>query len=277
MTVNRTLMVVPSLLCIGASALLAQLPTTQPARLTIYREQVKVGRTADHERIEAGWPAAFAKAKSPSYYLAMTSVTGQNEAWFLAPFASNAAEGDAMKLASTDTVLAAELARLSRADAEVVDEYRVIEAIARPDLSHGAFPDLAKVRFWEVTTFRVRPGHEADFEAAAKAYGAATERVVPGHSYRVYEVTAGMPGPTFLVFSSVESYAQFDQMDVDGQKTMQAFTPEETAIMQKYFTDAAASSETNRFALNPTMSYVAPETRATDPSFWMPKRAARRP
>lgn len=280
MEVTRRLLALPSLLCIGATALLAQnqpLPTSQPALLTIYREQVKPGRAAEHERIEAGWPAAFARAKSPNYYLAMTSLTGPNEAWFLAPFASNAVVADEMKLESSDTTLAAELTRLSRADAEVLNEYRVIQTAARLDLSHGAFPDLAKVRYWEVLTFRVRPGHEADFEAAAKAYGAATDRAATGASYRVYQVTAGMPEPTYLIFSSVESYAQFDAMMAGGQKTMQGFTPEEMATMQKFSTDGVISSETNRFALNPTMSYVAAETRATDPSFWMPKRPARRP
>lgn len=280
MKVTRTLLTLASLLCIGATALLAQaqpLPTSQPALLTIYREQVKVGRSAEHERIEAGWPAAYARAKSPNHYLAMTSLTGPNEAWFLAPFASNAAVADQMKLESSDTVLAADLARLSRADAEVLNDFRTIQAVARPDLSHGAFPDLAKVRFWEVLTFRVRPGHEADFEAAAKAYGAATDRAATGASYRVYQVTAGMPGPTYLIFSSVEAYAQFDAMMAAGQKTMQGFTPEEMATMQKFSTDGVISSETNRFALNPTMSYVAPETRATDPAFWTPKRPARRP
>lgn len=280
MNPTRTLLALPSLLCIGASAVLAQgqpLPTSQPALLTIYREQVKMGRAAEHERIEAGWPAAYAKAKSPTYYLAMTSLTGRGEAWFLTPYASNAAIAEDMKRESADTVLAAELARLSRADAEVLDDWRIIQAMARPDLSHGAFPDLAKVRFWEVLTFRVRPGHEAEFDAAAKAYGAAAGRAAPGTSYRVYQITAGMPGPTFLIFSSVESYAQFDEVMANGQKTMQSFTPDEMATLQKFSTDALISGETNRYALNPTMSYVAAETRATDPAFWTPKRPARRP
>lgn len=280
MKVNRTLLVLPLLLCIGAGAVLAQaqpLPTSQPALLTIYREQVKMGRAAEHERIEAGWPAAYAKAKSPTYYLAMTSLTGPGEAWFLTPYANNAAIADDMKRESSDTVLAAELARLSRADAEVLNDWRIIQAVARPDLSHGAFPDLSKVRYWEVTTFRVRPGHIAEFESAAKAYGASAERAAPGTSYRIYQVTAGMPQPTFLVFFSLESYAQFDDMAANGQKTMQGFTPDEMAAMQKFSTDALLSQETNRFALNPTMSYVAAETRATDPTFWTPRRPARRP
>ncbi len=43
----------------------AGLPTTQPNLLQIIREDVKVGHAAEHVKIEAGWPAAFEKAKSP--------------------------------------------------------------------------------------------------------------------------------------------------------------------------------------------------------------------
>jgi hypothetical protein len=278
--ITRSLLAAPLVLCIAAGALLAQgqpLPTSQPTLITIIRESVKMGRSADHERIEAGWPAAFAKAKSPTYYLAMTSLTGPGEAWFLTPYTNNAAIAADMKQQSTDTVLAKELDRLSRADAELLNDWRAIQARARPDLSHGAFPDLSKVRFWEVSTFRVRPGHEAEFEAAAKVYGASAERAAPGTSYRVYQVTLGMPQPTFLVFSSVESYGQFDDMAANGQKIMQGLTTEESATMQKFSTDALINSESNRFELNPTMSYVAAETRATDAPFWTPKRPARRP
>src|SRR2546427_3345503 len=166
---------------------------------------------------------------------------------------------------------------LGRADAEVLTDARAIQAVARTDLSHGAFPDLAKMRFWEISIFRVRPGHESDFEAAAKVYGAATDRAATGFSYRVYQITAGLPEPTFLVFASVESYARFDGIMASGQKTMQSFTPGERATMQKFSNEALINSETNRFALNPPMSYVSAETRATDPAFWMPKRPARRP
>jgi hypothetical protein len=270
------LVTLPALLCAGVAG--AQgLPTTQPAQITIYREMVKLGRSAEHARIEAGWPAAFAKAKSPNYYLAATSLTGANEAWFLAPFASNAAFADEMRLEESDTALATELQRLSRADAEVLTDSRTIQAIARTDLSHGAFPDLARVRFWNITIFRVRPGHEAGFEAAAKAYGASAQRTAPGTSYRVYEVTAGMPSPTYLVFSSVESYAQFDTMAANGQRIFQSFTPDELATMNRFLTEGLITSETNRFRLDPGMSYVSAETRATDPAFWMPRRAGRRP
>ena len=256
---------------IGALAAQAS-PTTQPAYLTIVREEVKLGRGAEHTRIEAGWPAAFAKAKSPSSYLALASLTGQDEVWFTIPFASNAAVAEEFKRQDADPVLSAELARLARADAEVLTGHTVVQAVARPDLTIGAFPDVAKQRFWQITTFRVKPGHRPDFEAAAKAYGAAAQRAEPKTSYRVYELIAGAPGPTFFIFSSVESYGQFDDLRAAGDKTAQGFTAEERATLQKFSAEGLLSSETNRFRLDPAMSYVSPETRAQDPAFWIPKK-----
>jgi hypothetical protein len=42
-------------------------------------------------------------------------------------------------------------------------------------------------------------------------------------------VIAGMPSPTFLVFSSVEDFGQFDGDEAAHQATLKAQTPEEWA------------------------------------------------
>ena len=128
-------------------------------------------------------------------------MTGINEVWFVVPSASHAAVAEDMKRDESDPVLSAELTRLSRADA------------------------FAMQRFWEITTFRVRPGHEQQFAAAAAPYGASANRAAPESSYRVYEVIAGMPGPTYLIFSTVTGYAAFDAMLAQGMKTMQGRGP----------------------------------------------------
>jgi hypothetical protein len=253
------------------------LPATQPSLITIIREEVKVGRGAEHQRLESGWPAAFARANSPDYYLAMTSMTGLNEAWYIIPATSHTAIAAGMKRDDADATLSAEQARLSRADAELINSVRTIQAVARPDLGMGTYPDLARQRFWEITIFRVRPGHENEFAAAAKAYASSAQRAAPGTSFRVYEVIAGMVGPTYFVFSSVESYADFDRMMADGMKTMQGFTPEEMTALQKFSTDGMLTAETNRYRLDPKQSYVSRETRATDPTFWGPPPTLTRP
>src|SRR3989442_5784664 len=186
MTPRLSLFTLTALACVGIGAAHAQgLPTSQPALITIIREQVKPGRNAEHARIEAGWPAAFERAKSPNHYLAFTSLTGANEAWFVVPYASHAAIADEMRRTDADSTLTAELARLSRADGEVLNESRTVQAMARPDLSYGAYPEVAKQRFWEITIFRVRPGHRADFDSAAKAYGSASQRSGSTATYRV--------------------------------------------------------------------------------------------
>ncbi|HAB16693.1 MAG TPA: hypothetical protein PLX89_21620 [Verrucomicrobiota bacterium] len=253
-----------------ASALSQDLPKTQPKLLTIIREEVKVGRAAEHSKHEAGWPAAYEKAKSPDYYLALVSMTGPSEVWYVVPAESYTQVAESMKREDKDPVLSAELARLALADAEYVSRVTTVNAVARPELSLGTFPDMSKVRFFEIGIYRVRPGQDLVFEEIAKAYGAARKRAAPDSSYRTYQISAGMPGPAFLVISTVEDFAAFDKSMADDLATFKGATPDEQAIFKKWG-DAVTSEETQRFRLDPVQSYVPKETRAKDPEFWQPK------
>jgi hypothetical protein len=267
--------IVMSLVVLVAGAAYGQsLPTSQPNFVQIIREEVKVGHEADHTKTEAGWPVAFEKAKFPTPSVGLVSLTGPSEAWFLVPYASQAAIGDDLKRQSDEPMLAAELARLSRADAAHITSVRSILGAARRDLSRGAFPDIGKARFYEVTIFRVRPGHENQFTEAGKAYGAAAGRGAPGASYRVYEVIAGMPGPTYFLLSSVAAFGEFDRLTAEGEAIMKAATPQESATLQKFEAEGLINAETQRFRLDPEMSYVPKEVRAQDPGFWKPKKPA---
>jgi len=246
------------------------MPTSQPNLIQITREEVKTGHNAMHSAYEAGWPAAYAKAKSPNYYLAMVAITGPNEAWYISPYASHAALGESMKRESDDKALSADIDRLQKGDADHINSVRTLHAVARSDLSYGAFPDMGLARFWEVTTFRVRPGFEEAFANVAKAYAAAAKRAAPNMSWRTYEVIAGIPGPTFLVFSSVQSFADFDRGMQDGMAIGKAFTPEEQQMMEKFGSSGLINAETQRFRLDPVQSYVDAATKAKDPKFWSP-------
>ncbi len=262
------------LLLLVPGALNAQLPTSQPNLITIVREEVRLGRDADHAKVEAGWPAAYEKAKSPDYYLAMTTMTGTPEAWYVTAYASHATIGDSMKREDADPVLTAELSRLRRADADMISSVRIMQARARPELSYGAYPDMAKQRFFEVTWFRVRPGHEPQFEAAAKAYGSSAKRAGVGAGYRVYEIIAGIPGPTYLIFASMASMGELDEAMMNGDKIMKGANQDEGMALQKVMLEGVINVETQRFRLDPVQSYVPKATRDQDPKFWMPKRPA---
>ena len=251
----------------AATAAAQGMPTTQPKFLQIFRESVKAGRAAEHATWEAGWPAAFEKAKSKNVYLAITSITGPQEAWFIAPFASQAAYGE-MLAEESSPALAPELERLSKGDAEFVSEMTALQAVAAPDLSHGTFPDMSKVRFYEVTTFRVKPGYYDEWVAATKAYKSAAARSAPGASWRTYEVVAGAPGGTWLVMSTVASFADFDKMASEGEATWKGMNADESAVLRKFMKEGVLSTVTQRFRVSPAMSYVDAATKAKDPAFW---------
>ena len=68
----------------AAAAAQEAAPSQAPPKvLQIFVESVKPGKGSAHEKVEPGWPAAFRKAKWPTHYLAMTSMSGPGEAWFL--------------------------------------------------------------------------------------------------------------------------------------------------------------------------------------------------
>lgn len=248
------------------------LPTTQPKYITVIRERVKLGRAADHAKHEAGWPAAYEKAKSTQAYVALASMTGAPEVLYITPFESHAALDETTKREDADPVLSAELERLGRADAEFLSDWNLMQAVARPDLSYGAFPDISKVRFYEITEFHVKPGHESDFAAVAKIYAAAAAKSAPKASWRIYQVMAGAPNGTFLVLSSLESYGEFDQAIADGMSMMKGFSAEDAITMQKFDTEGLVSpAESNRYRLDPQQSYVSRAVREKDQAFWMPK------
>jgi hypothetical protein len=259
------------LLLAGSSvpALAQGLPDTQPAFLRIIREEVKVGRAAEHTKLEAAWPAAFERAKSPDYYLAMDSLTN-NEAWFVIPAASYAAMGESMAR-EQDPAIRGELDRLRLADADLITAVHSIELRARPDLSSGAYPDVGKQRFWEITMFKMRPGGSSAFAGMAKLYGSASGRAGRTIGYRVYEVTAGMPTPSYFVFSSVAAFADFDKLLTEDEATLKATTPADGDAV-KAFEEKLTEAQTFRMQLSPEMSYVPQQVRAADPGFWMPAK-----
>lgn len=246
------------------------LPQNQPKLLSIIREQIKVGKGAAHARHEAGWPAAYAKANSPDYYLALKAMTGPGEVWYIAPAESHAQVAATMKRESADPVLSAEVARLAVADADYVDAVTTLQAAARPDLSTAEFPNLAKARFYEITLFRPQPGKAPVFEELAKAYNAARKRVSANYSARVYSITAGIPGPVYLIILSVEDYADFDREAKEHSAALKVATPAEKELFDKWY-DVLGSEENHRFEVDPIQSYVPKSVRDSDPAFWSPK------
>jgi len=261
----RALCLLSSLIAFASS--LAAQAMAPPPYLQIFQEEVKVGRAGAHPAIESGWPRAFAKAKIPNYYIAMTTLYGPSEAWFSGGARSIAEIEEQNQAIEKAPGLSRELDRLSQADAVNLSGYRTVLARHRPELSNGPDINPAEMRVWEVLTFKVRPGHVADFAELAKLYRTTVESAKVTAPWATYEVMAGMPGPSFLVFVPHKTLAEIDPATGTGAAIEKAMNEE---TMKKFgsLAEGYSSVESRIFAVSPEMSYPRPEWVTQDPQFW---------
>ena len=262
----------------GATAALAQAqapaPMGPPKVLQIIREEVKVGKGSAHEKNEAGYPRAFKKANWPTTFLGMTSITGPSEAWFLIPYDSFEAWEKDRQAIEKNTALIAELNQLDEKDSEFVSGSRSLVAVYREDLSYRPGVNIAQMRYFRILTFRVRPGHEADFAEAVKIVRAGYEKAGVEIHWAVFQISSGMPGPTFLVFAPTKSLKEVDVLVAQAPKVQEAEGEDGVKKLQKLAADGYLTIESNIYAFSPKMSYVSKEIAAGDPDFWTPKPKA---
>jgi hypothetical protein len=242
-----------------------------PKVVQVYREEVKPGKGSAHEKFEARFPAAMAKAHWPVNYVALASMTGPGDAWFLTGYESFEAWQQDVKSIGANPALQAELDGLVEKDAEFLSGGRSLVLIYREDLSHRPAFSLGKTRYVRILTFRVRPGHESEFEEAVKIISGAYDKAKGDVTWVTYHVNAGMLGPTFFVFLPMQSLAEVDAVIAMQKSIREAEGEDGVKRLAKIAGDAYLSTESNIYEVKPKMSYVSKETAAVDPDFWTPK------
>lgn len=269
-------------LCLGigltlatASGLLAQTPppaaSGPPKVLQIFREEVKPGKGPAHQKWETGWPRMFAKANWPTSSLALTSVTGPSEAWFLTGYDSFAAWEKDRENFDKNPAVKAEDDRLAAGDGEFLSATRSIVASYREDLSSKTTVVLPKMRYFRIVTYRVRPGHDSDFADAAKIVKGTYEKANVELPFAVYQIFSGMPTPTYLVFLPMKSLDEIDSGMARSKTIQDAFGEENQKKLSKMSADGYLTIESNLFAFDPKISYPSKEFIAADPEFWTPR------
>jgi hypothetical protein len=242
--------------------------------LTISRETVKPGRGPAHDKLESDWARAQMAAKSNYHFLAIRSITGPRETWFLSGFPSWAEYTRVGKAYDESPALAAIDARMAPQESEMLTDSRTMVLLRRDDLSYGegSLPDM---RFFSISRVSVRPGHNAEFVDERKIVKAAHESAHVADSYSVYEATAGAPAGTFFVFVGRKSMSDIDDAEtVHGAAYVAAMGGDEG---RKRAAAAAAnylvSSQTDHYAFLPKQSMVSADWAKSDPSYWTVKMA----
>jgi hypothetical protein len=242
----------------------AQGPTGFPAVLRIFREDVREGKAPAHEKTEAAFMQAAAKAKYPAHILGMASMTGTSQALFLEGHDNIASISDSQAFMDT-----AEFGAIDTADAQLRINQRSMLAVYRPDLSYRADKiNLPKMRFFSIETVRVRQGPDQKFEEAAKALVAGAEKSDDNQPVAAYQVVSGAPNGTYLLLLPMASLKALDEEPQRRRALRQALA---SGDPERNMAASIASSESILFAVSPQMSYVPKEWITADPDFWTPK------
>jgi hypothetical protein len=243
-----------------------------PKVLTIIREFVKPGKAGMvHEKTESAFVQAFERAKWPTHYLAVTSLSGKSRALFLIGYDSFAAWEKDNQATEKDPALARALDHAAMADGELLTGVDGGTFVYRPDQSlRAGTVHIAHMRYFEISVFQVKPGHEKDWEEAVKLVTAAYEKIPDVH-WATFEAYYGAPGGTFLVFTPLKSLAEADEELMQSKQFVAAMGEAGMKRLSELSAAAIKSSETNLFQFAPKMSYVSDEWIKMDPEFWKPK------
>ena len=268
--------VLPLVLAVSVPAAMHAQTAPMPASsvFSIFRESVKVGKGVAHNAHEVAWARAIAATKDPEPFIAMSSLTGPNEIWYMVAYPT---WEDYQKSADRDNPAAAAIDKQFRpAETEYLNDSRGMILRPRTELSYGGPADLPNMRYVSVTRVSVRPGHTSEFEDARKMVKAAHEAAHLTDRYAVYEVTSGAPAGTFYQMVARRTLAELDSGGVvHGEAYRAALGGEEGQKKLAALTAAAViSQETNHFEFTPSQSVPPPAWITANPGFWKPKAPA---
>ena len=147
----------------GGTFVAAQEMAGPPKVLEITREFIKPGKTgAMHDKSESNFVSAMAKAKWPTHYFALNSMSGKSRALYLTGYDTFAAWEKDNKAIMKDKALSAELDRASVSDGELLDGIDQFVFTYDDSMSLRPSKSIGLCAF-EVFTVHVKPGQMGSF------------------------------------------------------------------------------------------------------------------
>lgn len=262
------------------SQVFAQDPATPtpPKVLYIVREDIKPGMMGAHNKHSASFANIFRTLDTPNHRIALVPVAGnENEVVYITGVDSFKELEDTLnatdkKMSGVSGNLKAELDRLEKEAPALHAGMRDMLSVFRPELSYDPDVDIRTMRYFSISTIRVRPGHDAQFAGyVQKLINAARKAKVDNYHTAVFQIISGTQAGTYMLFRPMKSLSEFDTpifMKVYG-----ALGDDGRKDIDKDTSEAVMSSETSTYWFAPNMSYVKKGFAAADPSFWNPKPA----
>jgi hypothetical protein len=206
----------------------------------------------------------YTNAKAPVNVLGMVSITGASETWLMELHDTFGSFEDLEK-----TTSAFIQAQPSVPPDELLASSKSLVAVYNAGLSYRpdqAIQNLAKMRYFDVVVYRIRPGAEADFAKFLKLRGLGLDSINLDRPNMVYQVISGVAGGTYLVLTPLPSLRVLD----DVRSVTPAYAEADQAAAKKIASDLELIREHLWFRLDPRVSYVSDDFAYGDSDFWRP-------
>jgi hypothetical protein len=255
-----------------ASAISAQdQAAPRPKVLQVTREYVKAGRAgAAHEKTETAFVEAMRKANWPTNYVGMTSLSGKSRALFLTFYPTfEAWEKDNAALANNKE-LASAIDKAEMEDGDILDSLDQMVFYYNEELSFHPKGDISPMRFYEFTSFQIKPGKDREWREVVKMAKDGYEKGIPDAHWGMFSLVYGgtEAGGEYVAITGRKTLAEVDKGFAEGKKFEEAMGDEGMKRLDALFADCVAGTSQTLFAVNPHMSYVSEAWIKSDPSFW---------
>jgi len=250
-----------------------------PNALLIVREEIKPGMMGVHNRHSAEFASTFSELKTPNYRIAMVPVAGnENEVLYITALDSFAEleqvnRATDSKLEGATGMTRAKLDRLDKEGPVLHAGMRDMLAIFRPELSFNPGVNIAQMRYFSVTTTRVKPGYDAQYVDYIQKILNVARRDPKAKAndlhLAVFQIISGAQAGMYLTFRPMKSLAEMD--DPIARRVQAGMTDDQRKDADKALRETVMSGESSVYAFAPRMSYVEKDMAAADPAFWNPK------
>ncbi len=245
-----------------------------PKVLQITREFIKPGKTgAVHDKSESNFVAAMAKAKWPTHYFALNSMSGKSRALYLTGYDSFAAWEKDNLAVMKDKALTAEIDRASVADGDLLNGYDQFVFTYDESMSLKPTKSIAGVRYFEVFNVHVKPGQMGKFHEMGHLIMDTHMKAGTSAHWDAFEIAYG-GDDEFVFFSLDKTMAEIDTGFAEDKQFHDALGEGGMKRLHELEADCVESTDSELFSINPAQSYPPPEWVKADPEFWKPAAAA---
>lgn len=265
--------VLVTFLLLSLYAIAQDQPTGPPKLLVISRNELKVGKMMQYQKLDEQVRRAVANEPKLNW-ITMTAYAGNNAEESYLMFFNNYAEME--QLDETWMKTAGPLfmsSEFNQAVADTAQSGKTLIAKIRPDLSYNTEKfNMANAKYWSVSYRRLKPGADQVLTSFRKDIHAQLKRANYDGHWLVYQVEYGMPGPSYIVVQDLKSLG-----DLDMDRTA-AYNEAVSPNLQQKFMDMirenAIMVENVLYQTRPNLSRPSQNLVAANPEFWTVKEQA---